>query len=135
MKKCTKCGLDQPLALFSKDAKWCKPCWSVYHRQDYLKTRHLRQAKLRKMKSDIFTYYGNKCVCCGIDNPKFLTIDHIYNDGHILEKSGKTRLAGTTIYPKIVKNNYPNYYQLLCWNCNCGKAYNNNICPHKTIAA
>lgn len=26
--------------------------------------------------------------------------------------------------------NYPEGYQVLCYNCNCGKSINNGICPH-----
>ena len=32
------------------------------------------------------------------------------------------------------ENNYPDGFQILCYNCNCGRAFNrdnHNICPHK----
>lgn len=138
MKPCSRCKMIKPLSNYNRDrnritglSNHCRECQKVFARTWYLKTRQARQQKLRTMKRIIFEKYGNKCVCCGINNPKFLTIDHVNNDGYLVEKSGKTRLAGTTIYPKVVKLNFPPSYQLLCWNCNCGKAYNKGICPHK----
>lgn len=97
----------------------------------YEKNKHIRKEKLVNMKKLIFQHYGHKCVCCGTTEYKFLTIDHKNNDGYLVERCGKSRLAGTTIYPKIIRNNFPSHYQLLCWNCNCGKAYNKGVCPHK----
>jgi hypothetical protein len=69
--------------------------------------------------------YGGKCACCGETNPKFLTIDHIHNDGH---KEGRVR--GN--YPlKLKRLGYPkDRHQILCFNCNCGRAYNRGLCPH-----
>jgi hypothetical protein len=32
---------------------------------------------------------------------------------------------------RFYKNNFPRGYRILCYNCNCGRALNNGICPHK----
>ena len=34
-----------------------------------------------------------------------------------------------------MKNNYPDYLQILCWNCNLGKSLNGGTCPHVTDLA
>lgn len=71
-----------------------------------------------------------RCVCCGESDLRFLSIDHIDGGGtqHFIKrwKGGET----SDIYKWLVKNNYPEGYQVLCFNCNqakhiCGK------CPHE----
>ena len=46
-------------------------------------------------------------------------------DAGIKTKSSK-------FYLWLKRNNFPPGYQVLCWNCNCGRSINNGICPHKT---
>lgn len=86
----------------------------------------------RKIKQSnrllVINHYSkeNKCVCCGESNIKFLTIDHINNNGAEHRKQIKNdHLAGW-----LVRNNYPEGFQILCWNCNEGKKIY-KICPHK----
>jgi hypothetical protein len=31
----------------------------------------------------------------------------------------------------IIKNNYPDDFQILCANCNWGKQLNGGVCPHQ----
>ena len=69
----------------------------------------------------------NKCACCGETQREFLTIDHINENGAAHRKEvGK----GKTIYKFIIKNNFPNDLQILCFNCNWGKYVNDGVCPH-----
>lgn len=75
----------------------------------------------------ILDHYGARCVCCGEDQRVFLTIDHKNDDG------GKFRNAqGVSLrfYRWIIKNNFPDDLQILCYNCNCGRARNGGVCPH-----
>ncbi len=73
--------------------------------------------------------YGGCCACCGESNPIFLTLDHINNDGATKRKTLK---AGSPTYRRLKKDGYPKTdFQLLCWNCNCGKQRNGGHCPHK----
>lgn len=78
----------------------------------------------------VYAYYGGKCACCGENERQFLTVDHINNDGHIERKKG-FYTNGSQFYRWIVKNNFPKDYQLLCYNCNLGRARNGGICPHR----
>lgn len=81
----------------------------------------------KNKRSKVLDHYGNKCACCGETNPKFLTIDHINNDG----SKHRKLINSSRLCPWLVKNNYPDNFQILCWNCNHGKQLNNGICPHK----
>lgn len=89
-----------------------------------------------KVRFDVINHYSNgtnKCICCGESIFKFLTIDHINNNGaEERRKLFKNRImGGSKFYHWLKKNNYPEGYQVMCWNCNCGKRMNNGICPHK----
>ena len=82
-----------------------------------------------RMKS--LTYYGGnppKCACCGETEIKFLTIDHIKGGANAMRKKDSSHKS---LYFWLRKHNYPSGYQVLCYNCNCGRAHNNGICPHQ----
>jgi len=86
----------------------------------------------RKLKNDVFTAYGARCVCCGEDDTRFLTLDHINSDGADQRRKlkGHRGQAGLGFYTWVRQNNYPDDLQLLCWNCNSGRHYNGGVCPH-----
>jgi hypothetical protein len=90
---------------------------------------HRKYHHINKM-SALIKYSGNPpfCVCCGEKEVRFLTIDHINNDG----KNHRKEIRGQ-IAVWLKKNNYPQGFQTLCFNCNCGKSINKGICPHKDI--
>lgn len=93
---------------------------------------NIKQIEYRqKIKQMIFDHYGSACACCFEDNIAFLSIDHVNNDGY-LDKSNARRAGGRNLYNKVIKEGYPNNYQVLCMNCNHAKARNGGICPHKT---
>lgn len=81
--------------------------------------------RLQRYKEQVIEHYGGKCACCGESNIKFLTVDHINGGGrkHRVKVFNK-------IYHWLIKHNFPPDYQILCWNCNCGKAINHGVCPH-----
>ena len=79
------------------------------------------KAKLlsRKRKQIVLDHYGQKCNCkcgCSVTRINHLTIDHINNNGHLHRAQ-----VGFSIYRWIIKNNFPDDLQVLCWNCNCAK--------------
>lgn len=92
-----------------------------------------KQRELYEKRKDlIFNHYGGyKCACCGESNKKFLTLDHINNDGAAHRKLIKHN-DGRAMFIWIMKNGFPPIFQILCYNCNCGKNVNGGICPHKT---
>jgi len=84
----------------------------------------------RRKLTALIAYGGDppKCACCGESNMGFLTIDHINDDGHLDGRGSRTSL----LYSYLQRNNYPPLpLQVLCANCNCGRAWNGGICPHK----
>ena len=96
----------------------------------------MRRARDQKYVDLVFDHYGRKCACCGEDEILFLTLDHIYNDGAEHRRAigpywSKKGHAGTAFYRWVVRNNYPDFLQALCSNCNTGKHRNGGECPHK----
>lgn len=84
--------------------------------------RERAQAKLAMLAA-----LGNKCACCGEDNPLFLTLDHVMNDGAKQRES----LATHQVYAVAKKEGWPrDKYQVLCMNCNFAKGHY-GVCPHK----
>lgn len=83
---------------------------------------------LRRLKAEVIGAYGGCCSCCGEKNPAFLTIDHMNNDGSEHRRTIKT----SRIYSWLKKRGYPKEgFQVLCFNCNCGRYVNGGICPHQ----
>lgn len=72
-------------------------------------------------------YSNNECICncCGEFRIEFLTIDHIYNDGAKHRKEMKS-----SIFHWLIKNDFPQGFQVLCMNCNFSKGIH-GYCPHE----
>ena len=105
-------------------AKQRAKIWHELHREYNL--LRIRKAN-KRLKNEVYMAYGGyKCACCGEANEKFLSLDHINNNGAEHRKMVDRR----KIYYWLKKNNYPFGFQVLCMNCNFGKARNNGICPH-----
>lgn len=80
---------------------------------------------IRSLKKIVLEHYGHKCNCeCGCDITRFehLTIDHKNSDGAHQRRKEKSH-GGQTNYRRIIKSNFPDDLQILCWNCNCAKEY------------
>lgn len=105
------------------------------HRKYYNenKEKHVIWSKAyrTRLKDECFDAYGGyKCVCCGEELKMFLTLDHINNDGAMHRKVIKQR-GGIGIYTWMRRHNFPEGFQVLCFNCNHGKQLNGGTCPHK----
>ena len=90
------------------------------------KTKVYRQSL--KMAA-LMAYGGVQCVCkcgCKEKHPLCLTIDH---DGCTKEQRKREGL-GTAFYLWLKQHRYPIGYQVLCFNCNMGRALNGGQCPH-----
>lgn len=146
MKKCLLC--DKGFEKTGTNQKYCsKKCFSratyLKHRQDRIrraveynkKNPQLKNKNNRtytkNLKNKFFEMYGNKCSCCGENNIKFLTLQHINNDGS--NERGKNRSSNRDnrkSYRIATKEYKPDKYETLCWNCNCA-SFIYGICPHK----
>lgn len=94
--------------------------------------RHAVNAARTRMKDTIFDHYGRSCACCGESEYAFLAIDHVNGGGnsHRRELSGK-KAMGDHLYRWLVKNDFPEGFQTLCFNCNHAK-HVLGACPHQT---
>lgn len=86
----------------------------------------------KKIKRQCIDHYGGQCACCREENIHFLSIDHVNNDGNKQrqELANRKDWGGRNMYTWLKKNNYPEGYQVLCFNCNLGRSINKGICPH-----
>jgi hypothetical protein len=115
---CSVCGSNKRV----RGRGRCSRCADVY-------AGHARRYQQQK-KLTVLTHYSGsppKCQCCGERVIQFLTIDHVNNDGHAHRRAG---FAGGALYGWIIGNNFPSGFQVMCWNCNCGKSVNMGVCPH-----
>jgi len=77
----------------------------------------------------VINHYGKVCQCCGESHIEFLEIDHIDGAGNEHRRSIGSK-CGPDFYIWLIKNGYPNGFQVLCANCIRAK-YRYGICPHK----
>lgn len=121
---CTICGKVAP----RPGKKTCQLCQDMA----YIRTKRYRE----KARQVIREHYGRICECCGEANDKFLTIDHINNDG---SKQRKSFSSEQNFYhhvaQRIKAGNAPTDLRLLCFNCNSGRQLNGGICPHQESIA
>lgn len=150
VKTCSICKQSKPVSNYHKQRRgksgvssWCVSCRRDYRRFHYqghkgivaAQTRawfalnpNFDRDRRRKIKLEMIAAYGGACVCCGESNPGFLTVDHIAQDGHLERSIG----GGCHLYGRLKKMGWPrDRYQLLCYNCNCGRAKNGGVCPHE----
>lgn len=79
-----------------------------------------------KKKLDILSHYSNgdiRCVHCGFDDIRALSIDHIDGGG-----ASHRKMTGNDIYGWLKRNGYPDGYQVLCMNCQLIKRQVNREC-------
>lgn len=85
-----------------------------------------------RKKIDVINHYSNGmmcCDCCGENNIGFLTINHINGDGAKHRKKLGSSGTGVSFYKWLIKNNFPDGLNVLCWNCNSASGAT-GICPH-----
>lgn len=116
-KRCGSCGEWKTRPEFLNSGKPpCRSCrnqWAVDYRE--------------KRKRMAFEHYGAKCVCCGEAEYVFLTFDHI-NGGGSEERRNNRKEPFT--YERVIKENFPDRFQVLCFNCNWAK-HKCGVCPHQ----
>lgn len=148
MQVCHKCKKLLSMDNFHKHGKglktfrrYCKECRRKQNRE-YSKSTKVKEMKRRnqnktklKLKTEIINHCGGKCVCCGETEIRFLTIDHINNDGYKDRKftNGK---GGQAFYRYIRKLNWPKEklitLRVLCANCHLA-IFGGQICPHSLL--
>ena len=121
----------------------CHTCYKERHKSYYADRPQEYKARATKqwdrwgrkayadLRTEILECLGAACNCCGEDNPYFLAIDHVNNDGAAERRKVGQGLRGLRHVKKEIKAGRSDRYQTLCHNCNLGKKLNNGVCPHK----
>jgi len=152
MKTCERCEQPQPITHFklhrgkrgnicrkcrnnaAKAKNRCPHCYKPLenNRCQHCGKRH--KQRYQEIKKIVIEHYGGKCQCpgCQEDRLPFLTIDHKNGDG--AEHRRKIPAARKRIYAWLLKENFPDDFQILCWNCNCAKSTDGH-CPVHTQTA
>lgn len=71
-----------------------------------------------QLRIEVLIHYGGRCFCCGQDDFRYLTFDHIEDNG-----AEHRRNNYSPIYVWLKARGYPEGIQILCANCNTAKAY------------
>lgn len=81
----------------------------------------MRKKRSWEIKLEILNHYGRgelRCDCCKeIKHPMKLTIDHIGGGGRKHKKEIGVS-GGGEFYRWLKRNNYPDGFRVLCWDCN-----------------
>lgn len=86
--------------------RWCLSC-----------SRESCNASLQRLRLEVITGYGGKCVVCAEDDPDLLCLDHFYNDGAAHRKLKTAR----GIWKEVRDAGFPDGFQILCRNHNWQK--------------
>ena len=120
---CVDCGINPRYRTY----RTCQQCYYVRNREKYNASSRRYNQRLR---DECFAGYGNKCACCGESNMGFLTLDHVNRDGSEQRRSLGYH-SNLQTYRLAIELGFPDEYQLLCFNCNCGRERFDGVCPHK----
>jgi hypothetical protein len=96
-----------------------------YCEEHLISQREYAKKLLSRQREEVLSHYGEKCICCGESELKFLTIDHIDGGGN----SHREKI-GSNIYRWLIKNSFPQGFRILCFNCNCAIGIYGK-CPHE----
>ncbi len=100
------------------------------YKLDQCKNSHISRIRDKYLCWKHYTKGKFVCQCCGEKCYYFFTFDHEDEMGfiHRRETGG---LSSSNLAQHLRINNFPAGIQILCYNCNFGKARCGGICPHK----
>lgn len=132
---CNLCLLDLPPDSFYRGSNGNphNPCKSCKNKRRFVWRRINPSGDQRYkegLRALVFSHYSETdpptCSCCGVSDGRILTIDH---------KDPATKikgLSGLELYRRLKLGAFPEGYQVLCFNCNCGKR-TRKVCPHREL--
>src|SRR3990167_5894910 len=100
--------------------------WRAAHRAEETEKK---RAYTKRVFAAVLAQYGSECACCGEDEPRFLTVDHV--DGSGAQHRREIKRFGREFYVWLRLSGWPSGYRILCWNCNSGRFMNGGVCPHE----
>jgi transposase-like protein len=127
------CNAKHPLERSFYQAKWkrwvCRDCRyakAVAYRDSHYEKglEYARRSGVtwrHKLRVEMFDRYGWVCACCGEDDPRALTLDHVAGGGRKHRREGMDGHYHIGRYLRA--NGWPEGYQTLCWNCNSVKHF------------
>lgn len=135
--ECTKCHLIKPKESFyavtgrckhreNRDNQCidCKSSVSKKWKKENQETVRVTNKRWRdNKKQQCLNHYGAECNWCGEKDVGTLTLDHVNNDGSIEREN----LGICWFWNHVVKQGFPNTYQILCMGCNAYKAWHGNL--------
>ena len=99
--------------------------YRVSYQNPIFREKKLKYAKAWRDRArlEVLVHYSGinppRCKWCNIDDIDVLCIDHINGGGN--EHRRRLRLGGRPFLQWLRADNYPEGYQVLCWNCNAKK--------------
>ena len=96
-----------------------------YRKENIDKVAAWDKISSNKIKEEIMLHYCNgdiKCKNCLENDIRLLTIDHIEGNGNDHRKKTKCG-CGQTMCFWLKKNNFPEGFQILCWDCQWKKRH------------
>lgn len=100
-----------------------------YYEENKEELKRKTRERIQKTRMKCLIHYGGnppKCACCGEMHVEFLTFDHIEGNGR---KHREEVGIGNSFYRWLIKENFPDGLQILCYNCNCAIGHYGR-CPH-----
>ena len=122
---CRNCHIEALQIAKKKNPRRVQAYNSEYHfrnREQRLLYFKERQQIWKQIVLDFYSNNTLSCKNCNINDTDVLTIDHINNDGYKHRKEIKGNL-----YFWLIKNNFPEGFQVLCFNCNHKKSMNDGV--------
>jgi hypothetical protein len=123
---CGRDGCEEPREEFPSGwhSGYCRA-----HRQEATRGAHARRRV--RLWAEFLAEYGGQCHCCGLDDPRFLSVGHTFGDGATARRNlgGK----GAHVLYDLRRRGWPKDEGIAteCFNCNLGSARNGGTCPHK----
>jgi len=130
-KVCIQCNEFKPITAFKVSFAGQNAKMGFTQNTNYkhrCQTCYALRERIRN-KLTFIAMYGGQCSCCGESDPRFLTLDHVKGDGGEHRKE----LFDQQIVSLAIRDFQPDRFQVLCFNCNCGRSANGGVCPHKDI--
>lgn len=89
---------------------------------EMLRRKEWAAERRRQVVSALLDLYGAVCACCGEAGRRFLTIDHVENDGHVERRGGRSQfLWKVQLLARTRRKGLDARYRVLCFNCNLAR--------------
>lgn len=78
---------------------------------------------MTSLRREAIQEYGGRCACCGEKDWRFLTLDHVRNDGAAHRRAISGAKRGQKFYQALKRRGWPDKERLrvLCFNCNISR--------------